>query len=649
MNNVILLFKAEFYSVKLKSINYRILKFPFFISSYFFLLFIVHSSHAQKIEDENRTVEELNEACKENWFSDTNLSVHLGTQSSEKALKEGNGEGLATAYNNLGVAFWVRGELDRALRLYYLSINVRDSVGGDLGLGNTYHNIANVFRAQENFGESKNWFNKALKIRHVINDSLGLSYSLNNLGLIAQTEKKYDSAHHYLNQSLSIRQSLKNVRGIATSHMSLGKLYIELNELEKAEQLLVTALEEWESIKHSQGQADSYIELARLSSIKNNQVQLQDYIEKGIAVAKSIQAKPQLLSLYELSADAYLEELDTLSSFKQLQKAYLYRIDIYNQQREGMIQQYNLDQITYDNEILQKENLLQKEQILRQEGTARAIGIIAFFLVLLLILAYFLLRMRIRSNKKLTLSNRELNQTLENLKQTQSKLVQSEKMASLGTLTAGVSHEINNPLNFVQGAYDGLSEYFDKNKSTEFENTEALLDIIKTGIERISKIVKGLNQFSRTNENMNEACDIHSILDNCLTILHDKHKNRVDIIKEFSTDDLLVMGNVGKLHQVFLNILSNAIQAIPNDGKIILKTRIKQKYALVEILDNGVGISQDNIKQITDPFYTTKPPGEGTGLGLSISNSIILDHGGALKFESEEKFGTKVIVELPHS
>lgn len=242
---------------------------------------------------------------------------------------------------------------------------------------------------------------------------------------------------------------------------------------------------------------------------------------------------------------------------------------------------------------------------------------------------------------------RELEETIKKLKTTKASLIQADKMASLGTLTAGMAHEINNPLNFIMGAYDGLANYFNKHGSLEKDKTELLVSSMNIGIERISSIVQGLDQFSRYNENMDEDCDIHSILENCFVILNNKIKHKIDIARNYSHETVLTKGNVGKLHQAFFNVLTNSIQSINDKGKIIVVTKIEGNNAIIEIKDTGVGIEKKNLEQITDPFFTTKPPGKGTGLGLSITYSIITEHKGTIEFESEFGVGTTVIMRLP--
>ena len=246
---------------------------------------------------------------------------------------------------------------------------------------------------------------------------------------------------------------------------------------------------------------------------------------------------------------------------------------------------------------------------------------------------------------KLQKLNKELKDAMAELKTMQSHLVQSEKMASLGVLTAGVAHEINNPLNFIIGGLAGLEKHFEEIEPSE--DIKMMLTNISNGAWRASNIVKGLNQFSRSNDVNNEHCDIHAIILNCISMLDFELKEKANIVTEFTDIPYLIIGNVGKLHQVFVNVINNSLQAIDEFGIIKIQTSVFDDHVLICITDTGKGIAPLDLKKVTDPFFTTKDPGKGTGLGLSISYNIIKEHGGVITYQSKLKEGTTASIRLP--
>ncbi|HUX95103.1 MAG TPA: ATP-binding protein [Bacteroidales bacterium] len=279
-------------------------------------------------------------------------------------------------------------------------------------------------------------------------------------------------------------------------------------------------------------------------------------------------------------------------------------------------------------------------------------------------------------NKELNRQKDELQKTLQNLKQAQGQLVQSEKMASLGQLVAGIAHEINNPVNFISAGVDSLSanieeirqvlaiyhkittkNVVDKLKEIEelkkkVEYKEAIREInmliesIKNGTNRTTEIIRGLRTFSRLDEDILKMADIHEGLDSTLILLHNKYKNRIEVVKNYGILPL-VECYPDQINQVFMNILSNAIDAIEERGVITIETSISNKYINIIIKDTGTGIPKNIREKIFDPFFTSKGVGKGTGLGLSISQSIIDKHYGSIEIKSEMGKGTEFILSLP--
>jgi len=254
------------------------------------------------------------------------------------------------------------------------------------------------------------------------------------------------------------------------------------------------------------------------------------------------------------------------------------------------------------------------------------------------------------TNDELYMQRTELEQTVRMLHETQAKLVEAEKMRSLGMLTAGVAHEINNPLNFLQGAVYSLrslkespDDYTDEEKE---DITEKMFYSINEGVRRISDIVKSLNQFSHSKDDLLSSFSVNAVVDNCLLILNNKLKHTCEVIKKYD-EEVLAYGNEGKIHQVFLNILSNASFAVGDKGVIRIEVTRDGNDCRVSITDNGPGIGTEEARHIFEPFYTTKPVGEGTGLGLSISQSILKEHGGTIALDSDGKSYTTFIVNLP--
>ncbi|MGB3617707.1 MAG: ATP-binding protein, partial [Catalinimonas sp.] len=273
----------------------------------------------------------------------------------------------------------------------------------------------------------------------------------------------------------------------------------------------------------------------------------------------------------------------------------------------------------------------------------------------------------------------ELERILKNLQSAQSQLVESEKMASLGQLTAGVAHEINNPINFVSGnvtplrrdiddlllivqEYEatvtklGLADQFAEVEATKadldyaflVEEINSLIEGIAEGAGRTADIVKGLRNFSRMDEDEQKLADPHEGLESTLLIQNSEMRNRVELVRDYG-ELPPVPCYPGQMNQVYMNLLNNALQATDEGGTITIRTRHHPERGEISVAvrDTGCGMSEAVRKRVFEPFFTTKDVGVGTGLGLSITFGIVEKHGGRIEVWSAEGKGSEFAVRLP--
>lgn len=278
---------------------------------------------------------------------------------------------------------------------------------------------------------------------------------------------------------------------------------------------------------------------------------------------------------------------------------------------------------------------------------------------------------------------KELHESMQKLRDAQKTIIHQEKMATIGQLSAGVAHEINNPTAFVIGNLATLREYLDvfkvykthvnelvraveaederdigsalekisrlekeENLAYIYSDLDTLLDELDRGAVRIKDIVQGLRDFARADENVFEPADINTGIENALRIAWNKLKYRASVEKRLGKLPSM-MCNLHQLEQVFINLLTNAADAIQTEGSVVIETREEDGAAVVSVTDTGCGMSEEVLDHIFEPFFTTKEVGRGTGLGLSISHGIIEDHGGSIDVKSTPGFGTTFTIRLP--
>lgn len=282
--------------------------------------------------------------------------------------------------------------------------------------------------------------------------------------------------------------------------------------------------------------------------------------------------------------------------------------------------------------------------------------------------------MRRKGEAELQQALEEIHESHNELKRTQSQLIQTDRLATIGQLAAGIAHEINNPVGYVNSNLSTLGKYVsslleflksaqallgpeavqslkqlreDLKIDSIANDIGSLIEESKSGVEKVKKIVLDLRTFARSDSKTGMVLeDLNKILDSVISIVWNEIKYKAELKKNYGNIPLIYC-NAQQIGQVFINILVNAAQAIPEKGTITVRTYARDPGVVVQISDTGTGISGDIIDRIFDPFFTTKEVGKGTGLGLSISYDIVRRHGGKIEVESQVGKGTKFTISLP--
>lgn len=504
---------------------------------------------------------------------------------------------------------------------------------------NTLENMARTNEEEGDFGRAAVLYEKTIKFLREKNDSSALAERYTKIGSMFQQAGEFGISMDYYDRALSYRNGLGDTAGANASLAGIESVLQDLNVSSEESQLTNTE-------KGSSGQ--KYLELA------DDAAEQGDY-EKSLEYYKLFT---------ELQAEMGLKEADRQSELLEAQKL--------------------MDQRTAEVEALKQQKRAQQLDLREKELSIDRFKLIRNFLLVGLVLLiglafalYVLFSTKKKSERQLRETYEQLDEAHSELKSAQTRLVESEKMASLGQLTAGIAHEINNPINFVSANVGPLKRDLDELKQlltaytglhsqSELENRlkeinqlrqkvdpdflyveiETLLNGIREGANRTKEIVAGLRHFSRVDEGESKPADLNEGLTSTLTLLQNNLKSKIKVVTELGEIPLVVC-HPGKINQVFMNLISNAIQAMGEEGTMTIMSQQKDKMVLVTISDTGKGMDEATRSRIFEPFFTTKDVGEGTGLGLSISYGIIESHGGSIKVESELGKGSTFEVRLP--
>jgi signal transduction histidine kinase len=645
----------------------------------------------EKVSDTSR-IGILKDLCWENRYSNPAEAMRYGLEALALVKQLEQDELAANIYNYLGIIQRNIGDHASALEYFFNAQQIAEEQQLAADLAYSYNNIGDIYNLEENYHKALQYELRALNIFEGLGDSLGVSYCCHQIALVYNNLEDFTSALKYDTRAMNLRELAGNKAGVAYSWMSIGQTYLKLDNKVESLESLNKSSHIFTELKDSFGLSLCFHNIGLYYKLSGEIDSATIYFNEALKIGQETDSPIRIRNATQELSDLYAGQ----NRFKEAYQMYT----LYKETYDSLYHEENLVKITQmvmRNEYDQRE-LLQLAKIERQKQFRNYL-ILSFGLILILVVVifnrYYIKRKANiglqQKNKEienqrdkleglfgsLRIKNDELNRTLNDLTQAQMQLVQSEKMASLGQLTAGVAHELNNPLNFITSSINPLqrniedllhllSEYDsiveNKNLTEEFSEvikvkedleytflvneTKDLLKGVTEGASRSEHIIKDLRTFSRMDENEFKSFNIHEGIESTLLLLNNKMKDRITIHRNF--------GNIqhveclpGRLNQVFMNILNNSILAIENKGDIFVETSGFEDMARISIRDNGKGMPKEVLDHIFEPFYTTRVVGEGTGLGLSISYSIIEEHHGTIEVLSDPGLGSEFIITLP--
>lgn len=627
----------------------------------------------------------------------------------------GDSGSFANYYFMAGLYYGMQSLYDSSIYFFEKAIPLYEKIGNRMRTSQSASNIAIAYQQQSNYPRALFYQQKALRIQEEDGNLSTQAYTLVNMANTYHNMGDNLRAESYFLKSIDLakRQQLTNVELYA--YTNLSSMFLDAEQWQKAYDNAM------EAVKLGRRMGDKGIQAASLSKaalakanqnktdealqLSKNAIALADSVNQPIIiqqayssmgfVLKSQKKWSQAIPYYEramaslVNADLFIEENGSL--FKELSACYeqignsAKALELYKKYSvisDSINSRENIrraTELTMNYEFEKKEQAARVLQDAKDELTrTRMIGLgsglfLSFIIIVGALIGY---KGKQRANAQLFKQKKEIEDTLEKLKDTQSQLIQSEKMASLGELTAGIAHEIQNPLNFVNNfsevSNELLAEIKDELAAGNYPMAIELLDDVMDNLAKVTHhgkradgIVKGMLQHSRKSIGEKVPTDINNLTDEYLRLAYHGMRARDNtfnaIIKTVFDPRITKIDVVPQdIGRVVLNLINNALYAVAEKSKeakdagtnyepvVTLTTQKGHNNIEIKVSDNGNGIPDTIIDKIFQPFFTTKPTGQGTGLGLSLSYDIITKgHNGELKVISKHDEGTTFIIYLP--
>jgi signal transduction histidine kinase len=528
---------------------------------------------------------------------------------------------IALALNRIGNVYMELGDYNKAYDYYLHSKDLYKAIRNIGRYNNALSNIANVYNLMNKPDSALYNLNLFYQAASKSDDRLDFVWPEMQFRIGNAYKLKGDTAKAIASYKQGIIEANTDhdLRNLSMNNLMLAKIYNEYNQFD--------------------------------SSIKFAGIAYQ--VAKKVGFLNGVQESAFLIS------ELYNQTKKYDSAFKYLEISNVAKDSITGKKRLNELQQ------TILNELEQNRN--NENLTIKKENRQKQLALIGGLIIALCVAAFLF-----KNNKMKQKINAKLEITLSNLQATQSQLIQSEKMASLGQLTAGIAHEIQNPLNFVNNFSEVSTELVDEMKSEikkgNYDEVNVIADDVKQNLEKInhhgqraSDIVKGMLQHSRSSSGVNEPTDINALTDEYFRLAyHGLRAKDKTFNATMKTDFDESIGKINIIPQdigrVVLNLITNAFYAVNEKSKqgiadyeptVSVVTKKVNHQVEIRVTDNGNGIPANIVDKIFQPFFTTKPTGQGTGLGLSLSYDILKAHGGEITVESKEGVGSAFIIQLP--
>jgi signal transduction histidine kinase len=553
-------------------------------------------------------------------------------------------ENETTNLYQIGVSYRQLANYDKALEYLYESLSLARTIKFVLLEGYNLNVIGSIYFETGDYNQALAYFKQALSIREQCGDKWGEAGSLDNIGFTYFKLENYTEAAEYCKRSLAITKQTGDKKGEANSLLHLAEIYGKKKDVSKSAEFSNESLQIRKASGDRHGEAEILLFLAELyinHVTDAEKKKISEWLTAALKISEEIKAYDLVSKTQFYLYEYYKYEKDFNEAIKHLELHIQFEKDLHKNSINQKI--LNLE-ISYKAEEARKEADAVKQQ--NDELT--------------------------KLNIEIEKQKQQLQEALNDLKNTQTQLIQSEKMASLGELTAGIAHEIQNPLNFVNNFSEVNKELVDElEQEADKGNIDEIKSIakdIKENEEKINHhgrradaIVKSMLQHSKLTKGIKEPTDINALCDEYLRLAyHGMRAKDKSFNADYKTEFDEAIGKINIVPQdigrVLLNLFNNAFYAVNEKNKTadenykptvsIQTKRINDKIEII-VSDNGNGIPQNIIDKIFQPFFTTKPTGEGTGLGLSLAYDIITkEHNGTIKVESNEDEGSEFIIQL---